>query len=393
MKTGRNDPCPCGSGIKYKKCHAKQVHSDEKKSETVDAKLLTHLPIHIQRNILEHEARQKRFKMLYGNVKPIISIDHKGHKFVAVGNRLHFSKKWKTFHDFLFDYMITCLTPEWGNAELKKDFSERHPIIQWYQYLCEFQRHNITKEGEIYSAICTGPVGAYLSLAYDLYILRHHSLLQSKLIDRLKDKNQFQGARYEIYVAAVFVKAGFDIEFEDEADKSKSHCEFIATHKSTSRRYSIEAKSRHRPGLLGRSGEARNHEEIKLRIGGLLRDALKKKADYTRIIFMDVNMPPGEGDPRGNAWFESLNSEITRIESETMTGIQYPAAYLVFTNHPYHYVGKDEVEPRKNHLLTAVNLPHFKIYDPERAQAIDPPIFMLFDSVIEHTRVPCDFNE
>jgi len=22
-KVGRNDPCPCGSGIKYKKCHGK----------------------------------------------------------------------------------------------------------------------------------------------------------------------------------------------------------------------------------------------------------------------------------------------------------------------------------------------------------------------------------
>src|SRR4051794_30466404 len=25
MKTGRNDPCPCGSGKKYKKCHATGV--------------------------------------------------------------------------------------------------------------------------------------------------------------------------------------------------------------------------------------------------------------------------------------------------------------------------------------------------------------------------------
>jgi uncharacterized protein len=22
-KTGRNDPCPCGSGLKYKKCHGR----------------------------------------------------------------------------------------------------------------------------------------------------------------------------------------------------------------------------------------------------------------------------------------------------------------------------------------------------------------------------------
>ncbi|MER2236841.1 MAG: SEC-C metal-binding domain-containing protein, partial [Psychrobacillus sp.] len=31
MTVGRNDPCPCGSGKKYKKCHgAKDVVSIEK---------------------------------------------------------------------------------------------------------------------------------------------------------------------------------------------------------------------------------------------------------------------------------------------------------------------------------------------------------------------------
>ena len=25
QKIGRNDPCPCGSGLKYKKCHGKNL--------------------------------------------------------------------------------------------------------------------------------------------------------------------------------------------------------------------------------------------------------------------------------------------------------------------------------------------------------------------------------
>lgn len=25
QKIGRNDPCPCGSGLKYKKCHGKSL--------------------------------------------------------------------------------------------------------------------------------------------------------------------------------------------------------------------------------------------------------------------------------------------------------------------------------------------------------------------------------
>ena len=28
-KVGRNDPCPCGSGLKYKKCHGKNMTSQD----------------------------------------------------------------------------------------------------------------------------------------------------------------------------------------------------------------------------------------------------------------------------------------------------------------------------------------------------------------------------
>jgi len=37
LKAGRNDPCPCGSGKKYKKCHSVEdeaaVHADLKRRE------------------------------------------------------------------------------------------------------------------------------------------------------------------------------------------------------------------------------------------------------------------------------------------------------------------------------------------------------------------------
>jgi hypothetical protein len=71
----------------------------------------------------------------------------------------------------------------------------------------------------------------------------------------LKDINQFQGARYEIYVTASFVRAGFEVELENETERTTSHCEFTATHR-TGAKYSVEAKSRHRQGILGREGVA-----------------------------------------------------------------------------------------------------------------------------------------
>jgi hypothetical protein len=315
---GRNDPCPCGSGLKYKKCHGRSVTGMSMKNETVNEEFFVHLPPHVQQEILEREMKEKRRKAQYGQVRPTIALDFQGFKMVAVGNCLHYSKKWKTFHDFLFDYIKNCLGSEWGNAELKKGYSEMHPVIQWYKALCDFQKQNIRQEGEIYSADCTGPVGAYLSLAYDLYVLRHCSLLQERLIARLRDRKQFQGARYEVFVTASFIKAGFQIEFEDESDKRTSHCEFVATHKPSEKRFSVEAKSRHRPGYLGQDGMPRNSDDIKLRIGNLLRSALKKKAAHTRIVFIDINMPPEkDGTIAFQArWFKGLASEIEKVEKE-----------------------------------------------------------------------------
>jgi hypothetical protein len=394
-KVGRNNPCPCGSGLKYKKCHGRNLADLPKYSGKIDQNLFERLPPSVQREILERESIERRRKALYGQVRPTIALDFQDFKMVAVGNHLHYSKKWKTFHDFLFDYLKKCLGSEWGNAELTKSNSEQHPIVQWYKTLCDFQKRNINQEGEVYSAVCTGPVGAYLSLAYDLYVLRHHSALQERLLNRLRDKQQFQGARYEVFVTASFIKAGLHIAFEDETNGTRSHCEFVAGHKQSGRKYSVEAKSRHRPGHLGQDGDPRANDDIRLRIGKLLRSALQKEAAHTRIIFVDINMPPESRDvtPFQAKWFRGLINEISRVEIDTVGGKPIPPAFLFFTNHPYHYVGEEEPEPRKDFLMTAINMAEWKINSPEAVAKIDPPIFGLWESINEHTSIPSTFDE
>ncbi len=357
--------------------------------ETVDPTLFSKLPKELQEIIIKEEKR----KTEQGAVKPIVSVDFHGYKLVGVGNRLHYSKSWKTFHDFLFDYLKNCLGSKWGNSELKKPLDQRHPILQWYNSLCTFQKEHIKKEGEVYSAICTGVVGAYLSLAYDLYVLRRYNLLQSRLIERLKDERQFQGARYEIYVTASFIKAGFEIELEDETDRSISHCEFLVTHHNTGRKYSVEAKSRHRLGFLGHpSVQPQDVNTIKLRIGNLLNNALKKEATYTRIIFIDVNMPPKEGKVFEKDWFKKLPSTLDKIEKKGIEGKPCPSAFVFFTNHPYHYVGDDVPEPSRDFLLAATNIPVFKVNSPKKDKQYEPPVFDLWDSINVHNKVPHEFE-
>ena len=178
----------------------------------------------------------------------------------------------KPFMIFLGHYIKDIIGSAWGNIELKKPFYERHPIIQWYDMVCKHQQQYIKNSGEIYSAPMTGAVSAYMGLSYNLYLLSHNAEIQSRLISRLKDKKQFQSAYYETYVAAAFIKAGFELEFENEDDSSTSHCEFTATCKKSGNKYSIEAKSRE-PG------------KPHARIGNQLHEALKKECQIQTDSF------------------------------------------------------------------------------------------------------------
>jgi len=63
---------------------------------------------------------------------PIVSFQSYGYRMVAVGNTIHWSKDWKTFHDFLLYYIKKVMNGDWGNLEPAKKDNERNPILQWY---------------------------------------------------------------------------------------------------------------------------------------------------------------------------------------------------------------------------------------------------------------------
>ena len=81
------------------------------------------------------------------------------------------------------------------------------------------------------------------------------------------DTDQFQGVRYELFVAATCIRAGFDIAYEDETDKTKKHPEFVATHRLTGQKISVEAKRRHRQDILGFNSQKESEPLIKVRKG------------------------------------------------------------------------------------------------------------------------------
>lgn len=378
-KLGRNAPCPCGSGKKYKKCCLITNMSSNRYAEDTAPEISDEVLKKIQDNI----AREKLREHNYGKVRPIIHTDFKGYKFVATGKELHWSKSWKTFPDFLLDYIIKVLGNDWCNSEITKPYVERHPILKWYDGLCHFQNQQEKDKDGLISATPNGVTAAYFLLAYDLYILKHHATLQRKIIDRLKHKDQFQGARYELFVAATCIRAGFDIEYEDETDKTKKHPEFIATHKLTGQKISVEAKSRHRQDVIKFDSQQESEPLIKVRIGKLLNDAIQKPTCYPYVIFIDLNLPPYSGIVFDKPWFKEILKTLKRISGKSA---EEPKPYnlILFTNHPHQYGRENEPDPEKDILPVFAQNPKIPAKYPET-------ILGICDASLQYGNIPSEF--
>jgi hypothetical protein len=292
----------------------------------------------------------------FGAIRPQISAAWSGQRWVVVGGTLFYSDKWKFFPDFLRDYVPAVFGKEWGDAERAKPAGERHPVFEWRTEAVKFMNQQPAIGEDTYAAKPNGFLGAYLSFAFDLYVVADNGGLDEELLRRLKITDQFLGARHELFAEATCLRAGFTIVHEDERDRTTRHVEFTATHKGTGEALSIEAKSRHRPGILGHPGTPHPLERINLRYGDLVNDALNKNPAHPLVIFIDTNLPVRIADHFYA--FQQTNPPVPSRALKTLTdrihrehGGVYPFAALIFTNHPHHYAEATEVDPRK-HLLS-----------------------------------------
>ncbi len=383
-KNGRNDPCFCGSGRKFKYCHGGVQHTlpvllarDKAEKEIIEQG---------RRHFEKHKALELQRQKQQGLGRPIISIDYKGYRFVAVGNKFHYGK-WKTFPDFLAYYIKHTLDGEWGNAEIAKPLAERHPLMQWYDKICRLQAAHAKEPGALFSTPITGAVSAYNRLAYNLYLIAHNGKdIQTRLIARLKNKDNFQGAFFETQVAAWLIKAGFELEFEDESDGTSKHCEFTATYMATGEKYSVEAKSR--------KIESTNTSRAK--VGRKLYEALEKKANHKRLIFLDLNKPLHTKEAAEVA-FDRAERIVDQSEGLKINGMPAPAAYVCITNM------NDQYALDTSTLATMISFRGFKIRDfmgaefpslreAARARERHWPMFQLFKSMEEHREIPQTFG-
>ncbi len=375
-KPGRNDPCPCNSGKKFKKCHGSP---EQLVTERATARMALEEPHRSSQSRLEAREFQRREQQGLG--RSIISTQLHEHRVVAVGRRCHTSKYWKTFHDFLRDYPRIVLGEDWWQEEIRKPMEYRHRIVAWFMRASELASTRQVNREELGLA-ATGALSAYMRFAYDLYALQHAVDVEQLLIDRVRSPSGFPGAMYEVRVAASLLRAGFTLELEDETDRRTTHVEFVATHVATGAKFSVEAKRR---------------EGARLKVNKLLHSALTKHAEYPRIVFIDTN--------DGRLEFHRLEDlpialaetrQRLKRYTEDPVGRTLPAAYVIATLSP------------EEHHLDATGLPFsfllwgFRVDDmqPGFKTLIDEvqtrrrhlPVFELIESMGKHRAIPVSFD-
>lgn len=379
-KVGRNDPCPCGSGKKYKFCHALTTFKGERNE--VDPRLRAA----IEQKLREQEALDLQRKKQQGLGNPIISASHNGNRFIAVGKELHWSPKWKTFHDFLGDYLKHCFGKDWWFRELTKTPEQKHYILLWSELAAKYTKKKSQKAGEVHTASMTGALEALYGLSYYLYLMAHNVELQVKLIDRLKNKEQFYGAYYETFVAATFIKAGFDIMLEDEGDISTSHCEFTATFRETGKKYSVEAK-------------CRQGVQPSPRIGNQLYRALRKQANHERVVFIELNVPDKATNEEIIEYVNDLSPNLRDLETRLkINNDPAPQAYVFLTNFPYQHA-LESTNFRCFALAEGFKIPEFNsglvnpnIREALRVRELHHEMYKLIKSFQEYSGIPSTFD-
>lgn len=286
-----------------------------------------------------------------------IKIDHQGYTFRAIGNRLYYRESHRTYVDFLLELVKFAFGQKWHKAQVDMPEHQRHVVMQWmgswYRH-CSAIRPKDAPEKAIFGTAPTGDGQALLTLADDLYRLQLAGNLTSRLMHRLRIPTEFQGARYEIQVASIFLRSGFQIEWTtNEGDK---RCEFRAVHRHSRQSVAVEAKSRKRPGVLGVKGSFQENHALGLE--QLYESAREQNpGDCPFCVFIDVNWPPHPELPKlQKPWM----AEVFRLAEKHVPTQDNPESVILsaFTNYSWHYQGSSLALPHE----TLFSLPIYSTY-------------------------------
>lgn len=257
----------------------------------------------------DEELREKGILVNYVNP---ITIDGKG--VWALGSRLYHDRPVpESFEQFIVGVLINELGNEWWD---ENRYSESpHFIMKCYLSLYDVLNRTLIPENQTENGIYAIDLDGYskylLSLAYDVASLVHSTRIPNILMKRLRNRDQFQGARYEIAIAAIFARLDFEIDFLDErVNPTQKRCDFIVKNRVGDVKIAIEAKSRHRKGIIHQKGNFSMPETLQQDLCNIFRKAmLQATEELPFIIFIDINLPPTpELYVLEKTWIKSIQS-------------------------------------------------------------------------------------
>lgn len=271
--------CSCGSKKKYRNCCGKTINFND-------------LPVETQKLFRETQAKYQistaYHKEHFGYTPEIKSCVFNNKRMVTLGGSIVICDSpehdWESPSQFLSSHLKTTLGNDWFENELLKPEDEQHIVICWYR---EGNKEIMVFNQSDESCQLNGSALAYLHLAYDLFVLHDQGYLTTHMVNKLKKEPNFNGIRYELFVLATMVRAGFKLEPFDETLGHGRVTECRATHLQSGGTLQVEAKTRNIKGVLG----AKQGKHKNLGLYQLLRKAIEKDVAEPFIIFIDVNLP------------------------------------------------------------------------------------------------------
>jgi hypothetical protein len=328
-------PCPCGlQGKPYDECcRDKGVHSlGNKMLRGTGPRMVPGALAQIQSSMVKGDTRLR-----------------------FVWNKIWHYPQHETFHQFLDALVVETLGKEWFEEQLRLPPKNQNAIAKWRTAMLELLRRPGDSNDDVSQGhTLTGPAKAYQCFGYDLYWLQLVHKLPDPVIEKLKDFKAFQGARYEVLIAAIFTRAGFEIEWIDDNKATGKHPEFIATHRITGRRVGVETKSRQRPGAMNYIGTFSRETHLKGDVFDLYDKAIQQApdGDMPFLIFIEPNVPdwPEKGIPSYSdipvdsvPWMKEIRDRLVEIW-DAATELTPESAVLI-TNFAFYYGDNDSPSP------------------------------------------------
>ena len=334
MKIGRNEPCPCGSGKKYKKCCLGLGSPETERRGPNPESLRAALEILRQKQAEESVRIQQQ-----GHGHPIVSFVDHGYRLVAVGSTIYWDKGWTVFPDFLLYFLKRTFNFEWGVREKPKGL---HPLFRWLEKFTAYSASQVSG-GKVIAAPPKGFLACWMHLAYSIYLIQHNDSLPKSLIRRLRDPQYFLPAFYETLVGAALVVAGFEISCAETSASSEPVPEFFAKSKHSGKVFCVEAKRKN--GWKAPTADV-SSAEFQSELERYIRDqvhAASKKKLLNGIYWFELSIPSLLSEADWRVIVVKVKSVLRDVE-KTMTVDReaIKPAFVVVTN--YTFLANEDID-------------------------------------------------